>query len=1816
MANEDVPKDVPKSPHHTLLTHTLLFRIPSLRPTGTTQKRGGRMMTRLHNSMACPASLGNELHTHFVIGKSDKSAKERFRPDAKIWSLYLADAAEKANERAKRWNTGLDSLLIFAGLFASIVTSFLVESRRKLVQDEQEAVLFDIRNALRNQPPLDAGFYPAVADVWINGLHFASLFFTLFSAILGVLAKSWLVNFVPAVNRQESPDAYQRWMLDEGAERWKLEGVITTVPFMLQVAFFLFAIGLGVDAFHDHRGIGIFILVVVTASTLAYLLISLFPFFSQNVTWPFKTPLTDILLNLFGNLLPPQDSRAESPHAITVLSKIWREKLMLSSKEGNVDEAVAELTRKPPLPERLQTFAAEVPNKSLQRLADCMKPDYLDRQKRHAIVYNHLQALFLFAKHCEKSPKILAALKDTLRMALETDGPFCRWNFFPEPIRPLAFTVRARILLSFGKELDRKDIEDREVAEQPWGKLVRYLQPKDRRNFMMTVNQALITGEKNLQKVSSLTLGLCIAKAGALAANANVQSEWDSEDRRSESMELAREYIQRLFKTLDTTLASGWEEGLRDSVKSQSGLIDDSTFSEADGVILEAVGLPENLVSALGDPNPEMQIQAIQLISTMVEKGKELLWGWNYLKELDENVRRSVLQSVRIIGSNEQLRSELTQQLRYTVQTELYGDSQVLLDIIPLLMEDAALAKIFEDVFQDIECDQLINVVSSNTDEDFLDSVRRLLNTLGKIDGPRAKLQAIILALLEKYKLPEAFWDYGHDRSMKAIMWLIKLPHSHSCYPWNKRMKDSLPNISFAAVAHSDSSTRDAAIELMRALRGWRLEPARFESVELFEPVAVDNVGSEAVDTLEPLSAAQGGAERVAPQSLFSFISTSLISQAPPLTQAIDQFKILVVAPVEIQCLIPADLEDSVHRALEDTSSWDSQKRSNALRFLSGFSEGPLNVLSPNHIELTPAVSEDLPIPITESILKKAFKLAIGDGDFYVRLAGIALFESMFEQGQSQGSTIDHSFTHFASGQSQPFIRDLPVQQIRGLLVEQNKEREKVLETEEFDRLLRLYDGSPPASDLESVKRAINRVVHEELDAAAYRQAAELLPTLNDDPALLELLPERFSVADNDHGGWMVAIGWMKILILFFEHVFDADFTLDALADRAYQVMSNSFGVEINVDTIRNINVPLLNVVTAMSSPNLVFLQEACTGWLGEISKTTPLHKAVTQLGDINYGQREQALVLLGSMAEKPTAEDGCETFRHVVALKSFEAIAEGFPVKGVDAAILETPSYLYQSWANILGALKGSGNLGAVVTKIADRALKEEDDSTRLISVQILQSLLDHPDHGARFYEHAKASFPAKLDSVLKERLWTIRRAWANILPVLSKQGSVPRIFFAPGALFSPPSCHPVTRHPDGPATLIDLALKDEDYDVRLVASRALSTLRKDHKLPTQSIPLASAMETILKGSSPEHRSRAISALHSLTTGPEASFPEVLESMVSQILNVSILDESNVVQEEAQRLLFAAITDDGPLRSDPNKLFRAIQSNGSLFTERGFQVVSALFNLVQSEITPSFASSLAPKLRDPLWFTRFTALRLLLALHSQGEFSTLPKGMSSSLSAGLIQSITPELINMAIEDKNDDVRSEALSLLLLLFGKVSVHALPTNLKFAQPQFMSLLQNKRLRAQAVSLVSLLAQDPEGPFESTKLVDGTMELLASLVFNGRVCNARRQPTDHILLLLASFLALDPAIGKLRFSTFMGLQTHYNDFAQAGGMFQWIPGKNPKWSNDNMIGPEQPTPEDLLVWFMAANFGHHVTIIEVNEWLDMKQYIPPPPPMTPW
>ena len=116
-------------------------------------------------------------------------------------------------------------------------------------------------------------FQPAVSSRWINSLWFLSLILTLTSAVLGILAKQWIREYLRwnSATVQSRENVLVRQIRFEAWDEWRTSALISTVPVLLEVAIILFVCGLTVFVWT----MDIVVAIVVTISAALFLLLIL-----------------------------------------------------------------------------------------------------------------------------------------------------------------------------------------------------------------------------------------------------------------------------------------------------------------------------------------------------------------------------------------------------------------------------------------------------------------------------------------------------------------------------------------------------------------------------------------------------------------------------------------------------------------------------------------------------------------------------------------------------------------------------------------------------------------------------------------------------------------------------------------------------------------------------------------------------------------------------------------------------------------------------------------------------------------------------------------------------------------------------------------------------------------------------------------------------------------------------------------------------------------------------------------------------------------------------------------------------------------------------------------------------------------------------------------------------------------------------------------------------------------------------------------------------------------------------------------------------
>ncbi|KAJ7683657.1 armadillo-type protein [Mycena rosella] len=422
-----------------------------------------------------------------------------------LWSLYLEEANERAKAKADMWNSSIGAFLLFAGLFAGVVASFVIDSRTGLKPNPSAPV-------------------PATT-VAINFLWFLSLTFTLISALAAVLAQTWVVKFSLAPTKGFEA-AKERWIHDNKADRWRLHTAIAWITVLIQLALFLFLAGFAVQAVVDNRDIGWTILSLVGTTVVLYIIITILPWLSP--TSPFRTPFSDlntrnqsVYLSDSSSLRPAaRGAKDRTIYAWQSLRSSWHDLietpepshvrlgicswiLRNSFKNGSIHAAVVELTRNPLTQEnceRLVQFG--LPDDLCIRLTELVNsPDSSARVER---MNNFLRAIIWMVNGAIPRVEVTKVAKGFYPL-LGLEGALLTLDVLPAECRALAFGVRVHLLLS--------GCDGKEIQATDWNTMVDNLEHDSALSVFRAATRGLESDDKHLPQDCARMLAVYIGSA-------------------------------------------------------------------------------------------------------------------------------------------------------------------------------------------------------------------------------------------------------------------------------------------------------------------------------------------------------------------------------------------------------------------------------------------------------------------------------------------------------------------------------------------------------------------------------------------------------------------------------------------------------------------------------------------------------------------------------------------------------------------------------------------------------------------------------------------------------------------------------------------------------------------------------------------------------------------------------------------------------------------------------------------------------------------------------------------------------------------------------------------------------------------------------------------------------------------------------------------------------------------------------------------------------------------------------------------------------
>jgi hypothetical protein len=362
-------------------------------------------------------------------------------------------------------------------LFAAILTAFLIESQKDLYEDSQTRLLKDILGALQNasEASVSQPFEPETSSLNINCLWFTSLTLTLSSALGGVLSKGWIAKYSNSSTRKTSNDACARHLRANRIRQWRLGAIISIISLLIQIALFLFFVGLVINLWDAQGRIKFTILTLVSIVAFLYLVVTFLPWVFPAC--PLQTPITDgtpwiqrpIIYGVRGGMgdhsLKNQDSSLKEK-IISLYQELrsipepqeLRDQILAWVISNTLDEKV--------LKEALRALAGTSWTEFLHHalldsgafaILKLKLPQYLAQARTRKIDEEWTSVILFIMLQLERYVDPTEALgSSSFELLLNQGEPLYRWYDFEANDQPLACSLRLHILLN--RNMDDHDI--------------------------------------------------------------------------------------------------------------------------------------------------------------------------------------------------------------------------------------------------------------------------------------------------------------------------------------------------------------------------------------------------------------------------------------------------------------------------------------------------------------------------------------------------------------------------------------------------------------------------------------------------------------------------------------------------------------------------------------------------------------------------------------------------------------------------------------------------------------------------------------------------------------------------------------------------------------------------------------------------------------------------------------------------------------------------------------------------------------------------------------------------------------------------------------------------------------------------------------------------------------------------------------------------------------------------------------------------------------------------------------------------------------
>lgn len=316
------------------------------------------------------------------------------------------------NDMVTEARDGLDLLLVFvcsssirsncllngvqAGLFSAVLTTFVAQTSQSLSNNfsaVSTSLLLEIATIQRAQvngasidniPFSEMTSGPSSFDVWVNALWFSSLALSLGTALMAVLVKQWLYQYMAMSSGTARDRSLIRHYRFTGLKKWRVLTIIGILPIILHVALGVFLAGIVVFLIPLNVPLASIIGFITFVFYSMYAISNILPLVYAQC--PYRTPFSDVLNVLIssgGTLLArifnhASTARSATRHAFMTLKEAER----LAATNSKIAEDIAcdallwlyQMTSNPPTRNVVLQSIGCLSNKVSDRLAMVM-PD-------------------------------------------------------------------------------------------------------------------------------------------------------------------------------------------------------------------------------------------------------------------------------------------------------------------------------------------------------------------------------------------------------------------------------------------------------------------------------------------------------------------------------------------------------------------------------------------------------------------------------------------------------------------------------------------------------------------------------------------------------------------------------------------------------------------------------------------------------------------------------------------------------------------------------------------------------------------------------------------------------------------------------------------------------------------------------------------------------------------------------------------------------------------------------------------------------------------------------------------------------------------------------------------------------------------------------------------------------------------------------------------------------------------------------------------------------------------------------------------------